>query len=94
MSREQEIVRQLKSGDETGRHLGRVALLLGSNGGIEIEPESSPEGFICGRMDRETNLQGRTKSASRGAPFARQGEPNSGGKADKLAVSLFGQECL
>lgn len=87
-------MRQLKPGDETERHLGRVALLLGSSGDTEIEPESSPEGFIRGRMDRETSLQGRPKSTSRGAPFGRQGEPNSGGKAVKLAVSLFGQECL
>lgn len=84
-------MRELESGDKTGRDLGRVALLLGSSGDTDIEPEPR---LICGRMDRETNLQGRTKSISRGAAFGRQGEPNSGGKAAKLAVSLFGQECL
>lgn len=33
-------------GEETGRAVGTVTLLLGSDGDIEIELESSPKGFI------------------------------------------------
>lgn len=93
VSREHEIVRKVESGEETGRAVGTVALLLGSDGDIEIELESSPEGFICGRKDRERYLQGDTKSTRRGVPCGRQGEPNSGDKAAKLAVS-FSPGCL
>ena len=95
MSRENEKVRKLEPGAETGRAVGSVALLLlGSEGDTEIELESSPEGIICGRKDRERDplTQGKSSSAawyhtdSQGDAKSarRQGEPHGG-----LAVSWF-----
>lgn len=89
MSRENDKVRKWELGEETGRAVGTVALLLGSEGDTEIELESSPEGVICGRKDRERYPQGDTTSTRRGVPSGRQGEPNSGDKAGGLAVSWF-----
>lgn len=98
MSRENEKGRKWESGEETGRAVGTVALLLGSEGDTEIELESSPEDVICGRRDREryplaqgqtsrvawsnAYSQGDTKSTRREVPSGRQGEPNSGDEAD------------
>eukprot|EP00064_Thunnus_orientalis_P010811 superscaffoldBa00001501_g10838 len=53
VSREQETVRRREHGEEAGRALMMVALLLGSEGDTDIELESSPEGVICGRKDSE-----------------------------------------
>lgn len=97
LSREHEKLKRCESGEETGRAVGTVALLLVSDGDIEIEIESSPESFICGREDRENRenyLQGDTKSTRKGAHFGSQGETNSGDKAVKLAVSQCSPGCL
>lgn len=97
-------------GEETGRAAGTVALLLGSEGDIEIELESSPEGGLCGRTERErrplnhgqtscaakanTNSEGDTKSMWRRVSFGRQGELNSAERAAGLAVSWLSPGCL
>lgn len=109
-SRKNEKGRKWESGEETGRAVGTVALLLGSEGDTEIELESSPEDVICGRKDRErcpltqgqishtawSNAcsQGDTRSTRRGVPSGRQGEPNSGDQADRLVVSWSSPGCL
>lgn len=104
MSQEIAKVRKWEPGEKTGRAVGTVALLLGSEGDSEIELESSPEGVVCGRKDSERDpitqgptscaawsnaySQGDSKSTSRGVPSHRQGEPNLGDKAGGVAVSL------
>lgn len=93
MSRENDNVKKWELGEETGRTVGTVALLLGSEGDTEIELESSPEGVICGRKDREGYPQGDTKCTRRGVPSGRQAEPKGGDEAGGLAVS-FRPGCL
>ena len=66
VSGENEKVRKWEPGEETGRAVGTDALLLGSEGDTEIELESSPEGVISGRKDRERYLltQGQSSCAA------------------------------
>ncbi|XP_034543252.1 sister chromatid cohesion protein PDS5 homolog A isoform X4 [Notolabrus celidotus] len=72
--------------EETGRAVGSLALLLGSEGETEIELESSPEGVTCGREESERSSQGDTKSTSREDPSGWQGETNCGERTDRLVV--------
>lgn len=104
-SREGGKVRKRKPGEESGRTLGRVTPLLGSEGNTERELESSPECVISGRQHRGTyrlrrgqtswatwstmHRKGKTKSAAKGAPSGRQGEFVSGNKTGTQAVSWF-----
>ncbi|XP_078116261.1 sister chromatid cohesion protein PDS5 homolog A isoform X1 [Sander vitreus] len=94
VSTEKEKERKWEPEEETGRAVGTVALLLGSEGETEIELESSPEGVICGRNDREgyplkqgqsscaawsdTSSQGDTKSTRRGVLLAGRESPTVG----------------
>lgn len=104
VSREQETVRRSKHGEKAGRALEMVAL-LGSQGDAEIELESSPEGAICGREDKErcpstqgqtscaarssTHNEGDTKYSRRGVPSGRQGESITRDEQGRVAVSWF-----
>nr|XP_046269621.1 sister chromatid cohesion protein PDS5 homolog A isoform X2 [Scatophagus argus] len=86
VSRENQKVRKSEYGEQTGKAVGIGALLLGSDGDIEMELESSPEAVICGRKDREKYLQGGTICTRRALPSGRQGERKSGDEAEKLTV--------
>lgn len=68
--REHEKMKKWVPGEETGRAVGTVTLLLGSDGDIEIELESSPKGFIWGRKDREIPAGIYTQSSRRGVLLA------------------------
>lgn len=74
-------------GEETGRAVGTVTFLLGSDGDIEIELESSPKGLSeTGRTEKY--LEGYIPGGNSFWQVA--GRIRNGDKAAELAVSLVG----
>lgn len=108
MSRENERWKWRNPGEETGRTVGTVSLLLGSEGDIEVELESSPEWAVCGSKDEETQPfthgqtsctakfntdgQGDTKSTCKRGSSGRQGGHNGAEREGGVAVSWFSPE--